>query len=189
MTKKPIAIEQQGDVSLNLSEYLPFYVIAIANRWTATSSRTYLRRFGIGIVEWRAIASLGALGVASSLDVVNLVGTDPASVSKAVNNLEARGLVVPVKGKFAGRTKPYELTQRGRGLFREMRQLALRRQDVLTDLLTSDERSQLIGLLKKLHAQLPKLQDLGVEHELGSDEEIGGAAAGRPSAGRRDAGV
>lgn len=148
---------------LDLAQYLPFYLIAIANRWTASSSRAYLRRFGIGIVEWRVLSSLGARKVASSLDVVQLVGTDPASVSKAVKNLEKLGHIVPVDGRFVGRTKPYTLTNTGQALFEEMRTLALQREQVLLDPLTSEERSQLLSLMAKLHGQLPKLQDLGIE--------------------------
>lgn len=160
MAKKIVKEAVVATPTIDLGDYLPFYLIAIANRWTATSSRTYLQKFGIGIVEWRIMASLLANGAASSLDVVNMVGTDPASVSKAIRNLEAKGLATPVKGKFAGRTKPYELTEAGRHLSHEMEVLALRREELLMAQLDGSERRQLLDLIKKLHAQLPKLNDL-----------------------------
>lgn len=146
---------------LDLAHYVPHYLITIANRWTATSSRTYLRRFGIGIVEWRVLASLGARKVASSLDIVQLIGTDAASVSKAVRSLEARGSIVPIQGKFVGRTKPYALTPAGQELFAQICDLALERERMLLAPLSGDERAQLIALLSKLYMQLPRLQELG----------------------------
>lgn len=150
---------------LELDKFVPYYLIAIANRWTTTSSRTYLRQFGIGIVEWRILASLDAVGTASSLDVVQMVGTDAAAVSKAMRSLESRKLVIPAVGKFEGRTKPYTATHAGQLLTQELRSLARRREEVLLQGLTEVEKLMFIELLKKLHAQLPKLQDVGIEGE------------------------
>ena len=161
LTVSGASADPTDDVGMDLRSYVPFYLVAIANRWTATSSRTYLRRFGIGIVEWRIISSLGAEGTASSLDVVNLTGSDPALISKAMRNLEKRGLAAPVEGRFAGRTKPYRLTAGGEALFREIRTIALGFEQVLLATLDADERKAFLAALAKLHAQLPRLQEAG----------------------------
>jgi len=143
---------------LALRQYLPFFWSAISNRWTSSSSRLYLRRFGVGIGEWRVLATLGAQQSATSLDVVRLVGMDPAAVSRAMRDLESKGYVSPVPGRFAGRTKPYEMTEAGVALFEDLRVVAMRRADQLMDGLTGQERQTLLALLQKVHANLASLE-------------------------------
>jgi DNA-binding MarR family transcriptional regulator len=144
-------------VTFDLDGYVPFFITAIANRWTATSSRRYLREFGIGVVEWRVLASLAARDQASSADVVTLVGMDAAAVSRAMRALERRGLVEPVKGRFVGRTKPYRMTAAGERLCLAVRDLALSREAVLLGGLDASDRSELLRLLRLLHSRLGDL--------------------------------
>lgn len=146
-------------VAFDLDTYTPFYLSGIANRWTSTSSRTYLRRFGVGIVEWRVLAALAATNAASSHDVVSLIGMDPASVSKAMRALEQRGAVEPVTGRFAGRTKPYRLTADGARLFQTIHEVAREREAALLSGLDAEDRETLLRLLRHLHANLPALSD------------------------------
>lgn len=148
-----------GHQPFDLSAYVPFYLNAISNRWTSTSSRTYLRRFGFGVVEWRVLAALAATGASSSLDIVNLVGLDPASVSRAMRSLEEHGRVAPVEGRFAGRTKPYCMTANGIALFERVREVALKREAQLLAPLSERERADLLKLLQKVHGGLSELSE------------------------------
>jgi DNA-binding MarR family transcriptional regulator len=147
-----------GNKPLELNRYFPFYIGAIANKWTSSSSRIYLRQFGIGIVEWRILVSLQAYGSATSLDIANLVGSDPAAISRGIRNLESRALVVPVNGRFPGRTKPYELTPGGQEMFKTVEKVTLAREQILLQDLSAEEREQLLVLLRKLHGRLSDLQ-------------------------------
>jgi len=143
---------------LDLNGYFPFFLGTIANKWTSSSSRIYLREFGVGIVEWRILVSLRAFETATSLDIGNLVGSDPAAISRGIRNLESRGLVIPVEGRFPGRTKPYQLTSEGRALFERIREVALKREEILVQDLDQEERIQFLHLLKKVHARLKDIQ-------------------------------
>ncbi|MEH3105768.1 MAG: MarR family winged helix-turn-helix transcriptional regulator [Sphingomonas fennica] len=142
---------------LALKQYMPFFWSAISNRWTSSSSRLYLGQYGVGIGEWRVLATLGAQGSATSLDVVKLVGMDPGAVSRAMRDLESKGYVVPVQGRFVGRNKPYEMTDAGVALFDRLRVTATARADRLLDGLTRDEQQTLLTLLQRVHANLAKL--------------------------------
>src|SRR6201997_2465982 len=117
--------------TIELDEYVPYFLGTIANRWTAASSRRYLREFGVGIAEWRVLASLRSLGQATSLDTANLTGMDPAAVTRALKQLEEKGCAEPAAGRFIGRTKPFALTDKGRALYADMRRAALEREAVL----------------------------------------------------------
>ena len=106
---------------MDLTRYAPFYWTAIANRWTAASSRLYLDRFGVGVVEWRILATLAALGTATSLDAARLAELDPGAANRAMNKLDQAGLVVAVPGKFVGRSKPFAMTEAGISLLKAPR--------------------------------------------------------------------
>lgn len=143
--------------SIDLDDYFPYYLGTIANRWTATSSRIYLERFGIGIGEWRVLASIQSLGQASALQVLQLISMDASAVSRSISRLETNKLIRPVKGKFAGRTKPYEITDDGSVLYARMRDVARERESRLLAALTPGERQQLIAMMRKLMERLGDL--------------------------------
>jgi DNA-binding MarR family transcriptional regulator len=143
--------------NIELDQYAPFFLGTIANRWTAASSRRYLREFGIGVAEWRVLASLRTLGQATSLDAANLTGMDPAAVTRALTQLQEKGCAEPVAGRFAGRAKPFALTEKGMALYADMRRVALEREAVLLQDLTDDDRKELLRLLRLLHGRLAEL--------------------------------
>jgi DNA-binding MarR family transcriptional regulator len=142
---------------IDLQGYFPFFLGTIANRWTTTSSRIYLDRFGIGIGEWRVLSSIRSLGTASSQEVVVLISMDAGAVSRSMAKLEKDGFARPIKGKFAGRTKPYQLTAKGKTLHSEIAAIALAREQLLLQNLSSDEQADLLRLMRKI---MPKLGEL-----------------------------
>lgn len=142
---------------IDLDSYFPFFLGTISNRWTTTSSRIYFEQFGVGIGEWRVLASIRALGQASSQQVVGLISMDGAAVSRAVARLERDGFVAKVKGRFVGRTKPYELTDKGRELYAALREIALTREDRLLGALSEAERQTLIELMRKVMSRIADL--------------------------------
>lgn len=145
------------DEPLNLDAYFPYFLGTISNRWTATSSQLYLKHFNIGIGEWRVLASIRALGSASSLEVRNLTSMDAGAISRSVKKLETSGFVKALNGRFAGRTKPFELTAEGVKLYNRVSGLALSREAVLLQDLSSQERLQLMRLMRKI---IKRIDDL-----------------------------
>ena len=142
---------------IDLQDYFPFFLGTIANRWTATSSRIYFERFGVGVGEWRVLASIQALGQGSSQQIVGLISMDAAAVSRSVAKLEQDGFIAKVAGRFVGRTKPYELTEDGRDLYAALREVALAREDVLLGALGPEERQTLIALMRKVMSRIGDL--------------------------------
>ena len=54
----PAVPDPEPPPRLDLDRYLPFGLTAIANKIARSASRVYLRRFGVGINEWRILANL-----------------------------------------------------------------------------------------------------------------------------------
>jgi len=146
-----------ANTPFDLNTYFPFFLGTISNRWTTTSSKLYLEKFGIGIGEWRVLASIQAQGTASSQMVVSLISMDAGAVSRSMAKLAAEGYVSPTRGRFIGRTKPYELTAKGHELYGRLLATALEREDLLLAGLAVQEREQLLSLMRKVIAQIDKL--------------------------------
>jgi DNA-binding MarR family transcriptional regulator len=142
---------------IDLQDYFPFFLGTVANRWTTTSSRIYFETFGVGVGEWRVLASIRALGQASSQQIVGLISMDAAAVSRSVAKLEQDGFIAKVQGRFIGRTKPYELTGEGRDLYDALREVALAREDRLLGALSAQERQTLIQLMRKVMTRIGDL--------------------------------
>lgn len=144
--------------AIQLDQYAPFYLAAIANRWTAVSSAEYRRLYNLGVGEWRLLASLATFKVATSIEISKVVQMDAGSVSRSMRVLEERGLIVPVAGRFMGRNKPYSLTSAGHEIHDGMKELALARQQKLLKPLSNEQRAQLLLLLSSVYEGLDDLE-------------------------------
>lgn len=142
---------------INLEKYFPYFLGTISNRWTATSSQLYLERFDIGIGEWRVLASIRALGSASSQEVLNLTSMDAGAISRSIRKLETKGLVKALEGRFAGRTKPFGMTPAGTKLHDKVSALARKREEILLQDLSTQDREHLLRSMRKI---LKRIDDL-----------------------------
>jgi len=143
---------------ISLNEYVPFFLGSIANRWTAVSSKAYRSKFKLGIGEWRILASLAVTVEATALEITTLLKMDSGHVSRAMRVLEKRKLVQPVPGRFAGRNKPYMLTEQGVVAFSEMKTMALAREQKLLAPLDDEQRKLLLDLLGHLYGHLDEIE-------------------------------
>jgi DNA-binding MarR family transcriptional regulator len=76
---------------------------------------------------------------------------DAGAVSRAIRLLEERGLVVPLAGRFAGRSRPYAMTPPGVEVYAAMKASALAREQQLLVPLSDTERRELLRLLGRLY--------------------------------------
>jgi len=138
----------------DLDTYFPFFLGTIANRWAATSSRICLREFGIGVGEWRVLASIQSHGVASSHMVVRQIAMDAGAVSRSMARLAAEALVEPLPDRSTQRGKPYQLTAKGHDLHARLLRNALDREAMLLRGLSDAEKEQLFRLMRRLLANV-----------------------------------
>lgn len=164
-TKRSGAAEAGGadrDV-LDLGAYVPYFLTAISNTWSRSSSRLYLERFGVGVTEWRVISQLAIEPGIPAQRICEIIGLDKGAVSRSVTVLVAAGHVVEGIDGSDGRRQLLELTLSGYALHDRLITLATRREQILLDSLTPDERKQFTGFLRRIHARLPALREFRPE--------------------------
>jgi DNA-binding MarR family transcriptional regulator len=148
----------QRDV-LDLQGYVPYFLTAISNAWSRSSSRLYLEQFGVGVTEWRVISQLAIEPAIAAQRICEVIGLDKGAVSRSVAALVAAGHVAEHPDARDARRQVLELTQSGYALHDRLIALATAREQLMLAGFSEEERAQLTGFLRRLHARLPELKE------------------------------
>lgn len=144
---------------IELDNYIPAYLTFLANKWGRSASHLYLTRFGIGIEAWRILVLLAIEGAITANRICQVIGMDKASVSRNVKRMQEMDLLSVEDNPDDGRQYFIELTQKGFELHDSMIPLVQAREERLLSCLTKKEQKQLCELLRRVHANLPALDD------------------------------
>jgi DNA-binding MarR family transcriptional regulator len=156
--------EPASQAVIDLERYVPAYLTWIANKLSRGASQNYLRVFDVGIETWRCLVLLAIHESISAQQVSQVVGMDKASVSRCFKSMQARGLIMLGLDAADGRVRLATLTPKGRALHDQIRGIALERERALLSVFSSSERETLIKLLKRLHENLPAVEEATVHY-------------------------
>jgi DNA-binding MarR family transcriptional regulator len=149
---------------VDLERYVPAYLTWIANKLSRGASHNYLTVFGAGIETWRCLVLLAIHTSISAQQVSRIIGMDKASVSRCFKSMHAKGLITLAQTESDGRMRIATLTGKGRELHDQILELALERERALLCILSDSERESLIGLLRRLHANLPAVEAVTADY-------------------------
>ena len=141
-------------VRLDRDRYVPYFLTVIANAASTSASQVYLRRYGVGVNDWRVLTHLGLEPGCTAQVVSNVLQVDKSVVSRSVKTLVDQGLIAVEA--TPGFRRLY-LTAAGAALHREMMPVVLERERILLDGLAPEEVDQLLGLLRRVQVNLPAL--------------------------------
>ncbi|MFN3672031.1 MAG: MarR family winged helix-turn-helix transcriptional regulator [Bosea sp. (in: a-proteobacteria)] len=144
---------------LDLGGYVPYFLTAISNTWSRSSSRLYLARFGVGVTEWRVISQLAIEPGIAAQRICEVIELDKGAVSRSVAALVKAGHVRERPDPRDARRQLLELTEGGYGLHDRLIALATEREALLLADFSAEERAQFTLFLRRLHAKLPALRD------------------------------
>jgi DNA-binding MarR family transcriptional regulator len=121
-TKPPVDPETKA---LHLERFLPYRLNVVGTLGGRALGRIYGEHFGIGIPEWRVVAQLGEFGKLTSRDIGELAQMHKTKVSRAVGELEKRGLVSRAENRQDRRESFVTLTAAGKRIYDQIVPLAL----------------------------------------------------------------
>jgi len=150
-----------GGPRLEPGRHASFLVVALANRISASASRAYMRQFGVGVMEWRAMALLAANPGITANQIAQVSGVDKSAVSRAVHLLLKRGDIQASEDKADNRRALLTLTPTGLELHDRIIVESLAREGLLLTGLSDSERGQLFELLKRMLANMPLVHARG----------------------------
>lgn len=149
-----IITEPLPDV-IDSDSFTPRLLALVSNALVWRESMLLRGRFNLGTNDWRVISTLGIRPGSSSTEVVAFVGMNKAAVSKAMNTLIARKLIVTKAGPRGSR--PLYLTRAGAEMHDMMKPISLGGEEIILGDLSEDEIVQLRGLLARLLLKTPDL--------------------------------
>lgn len=149
--ERDLVMDTAGDeATLVLEDFLPYRLAVLAHRMSRELSGVYGARFGLSIPEWRVLANLGRFGPLYAGELAERSSMDKPKVTRALQRLQAAGLLQRTVDAEDRRQVRLALTRRGRALFREIAALALDWEAGFLAPLSEAERRMLDRVLTKL---------------------------------------
>lgn len=111
--------------TLVLERFLPYRLNVVGFFASRALGRILDEHFGIGIPEWRVFAQLGEFGRLTARDIGERAQMHKTKVSRAVVELEARGLVLRAENRQDRRESIVALTAAGERIYAQIVPLAL----------------------------------------------------------------
>ncbi len=158
MTARKVARPAAAPV-IDLERYVPGYLTWISNKLSGGASQAYLTAFDTGIETWRLLVLLAIERTMSAQYACRVIGMDKASVSRCFKRMQSEGLITMGLDPDDGRVRLATLTAKGQALHDQIRELALERERALLAPLAPQERELLVDLLRRLHDNLPSVED------------------------------
>ena len=150
---------------LNLLRFTPFRLNRLAAEVSRELATVYAERFGIGIAEWRVLATLGMGEPRSAGFITRCTRTHKSKISRAVTRLALAGLVEGVPSEQDRRETKLRMTERGRALYTELVPLVLEHERRLTSCLSERELAAFTHALDRLEESLGLIRDPDLIHE------------------------
>ena len=143
-------VAAEAETLLMLEEFLPYRLAVLAHKTSRELSGVYGERFGLSIPEWRILANLGRFGPLYAGELAERSSMDKPKVTRALQRLEAAGIVQRAVDAEDRRQVRLALTRRGRSMFSEIAALALDWEKRFLSPLSEAERRTLDRVLTKL---------------------------------------
>lgn len=153
----------ETNATLDLGHWLPARCSVIANRVSACLESMYGERFGLSVPGWRIMANLGRYAPLSAKEVTERTAMNHVQVTRAVDQMEAVGLVSRKADPADRRRVELRLTRKGAAAYAEIVPLARAIEEALLTGLTGPERAMLDKLSARVEARAEEVLPDGVD--------------------------
>ncbi|GHD49040.1 transcriptional regulator [Thalassobaculum fulvum] len=125
--------DKDGRPVIDVTAYIPYFLTSVTNALSRGASQLYLETFGVGIVEWRAMATLASEPRIPAARICELVALDKAATSRALARLHELGYLGFEAPEPDPRKKVWWLNDEGYRLHDRILAVALERERRLID--------------------------------------------------------
>ena len=143
---------------VDLQRYVPAYLTWTASKLSRGASQCYLKYFDLGIESWRCLVLLAIDGAISAPEISRVTGMDKSCVSRCFKSMLEKGLIEFSVEHRLGRSRLAVLTEKGRDLHDQVRDVAMERERAFLEVLSKTEIDSLLRMFRKLHEHLPAVE-------------------------------
>jgi DNA-binding MarR family transcriptional regulator len=163
-----MANRKRTKAPLSIRDLLSTQLHRLAALSSATAALHVERKFGLSLLDWRAIGQLGGFAPLSLKDLASLAGLDKSYASRTIAGLVERDLVRSERNGADGRGVMLSLTSSGKAIYKQAFADALARNEKLLEPLTARQRQELMHMLDVLTLRAREVLD--VERRLAAGE-------------------
>ena len=128
------------------------YQLSLAARIQERQLEERLKSLGLTRTTWCVLLAIGNEGLGQPSDIARFIGIDRTAASRALRQMQDRGLINRVAGEGDGRTRTVVLTDLGADLLGKGTPMAESNNSAMEAHLGKDGREDLIRLLRITHA-------------------------------------
>jgi len=158
------AIERDGS-GLNVEDLPSFHIVRLAAQFRRRATQQALDATGLSYAEWRVLGVLGKQASITTPEVVRVSLMDKAQISRAVEQLARKGLLLQTEDPTNARRRVLQSTPDGRALFLRALDRTRRVQARLLNKLSTEERIFLGNILERITQWLEHDQTLLTEED------------------------
>ncbi|WP_232818200.1 MarR family winged helix-turn-helix transcriptional regulator [Zobellella maritima] len=140
-----------------LDDFVPYKLVLTAERVSSRLAELYSSEFGITRPEWRLIAAIGHKEQVIARELAALSSMDKVKVSRALQGMEDKGLIVRTPMPEDHRAALVSLTEAGLSLYQRMVPRVQEWESSLIDCLSASEYRDLISGLDRLLKRLNEM--------------------------------
>lgn len=146
-----IAPERQRPASPRaLQDFLTFRLARLNQALNSQVTDILSKHAQIGLTEWRVLSVIAVNDARTAREVADLTGIDPAMISRALKQLEERGLVLTARDSTDRRARQVRLTPSGQRLYEDVVPIMRNRQEALLGALSPEGRAVIFDAIDKL---------------------------------------
>ncbi len=138
---------------LEITEFLPYQLVHLANKVSDDFANVYKEQADLTSPQWRVMAHL-AQSSFTAKQLIDLARIDKSTISRAIKQLESRGLVELKADERDKRSKVLFLTKEGREIYKKLSVSAKAWEKSLLKDLSEQERVTLKAVLHKLNEHI-----------------------------------
>ncbi|MEY4761736.1 MAG: transcriptional regulator SlyA [Pseudomonadota bacterium] len=138
---------------------IAFLLVTLGNKLSVEAERNLRRRLDLSFMEWRVLAVLGEEPAAPPGRIVAVAGVNKAAVSRAVNSLERRGLLMRRPAPEHRLRTQLFLTEAGQSVYSQGTQARSLGEDAVLDGLSAVERQRLLTSLRHVMRNMDEKPD------------------------------
>ena len=148
------------DLNMDIQKFDPNDLLAtLLNKTTralSTRLQSILTREGFDVTseQWMILILLWDKDGRSPYQIADIIGKDRAAVTRLIDGLEKRNLVVRIKDRNDSRQKQVYLTPRGKALEKELIPLGLSNMQKANQGISSEEIESCKAVLRKIYRNL-----------------------------------
>jgi DNA-binding MarR family transcriptional regulator len=143
---------------IELDRFLPFRLAVLSTAISRGLAEVYGDRFQLTIADWRILANLGHAGALYAGELAERSSLDKPKVTRALQRMEAAGVIVRAVDLEDRRQARLSLTDKGRKMYGEVAKIALAWEKDLLSPLAPEDRQALERVLGQLHARVGEMR-------------------------------